>query len=63
MPAGLRAKVLREFDQISQLAREWDDLFQRCPGATTFQRPEWLVAWLRWWRYGENRFWWASHRC
>jgi CelD/BcsL family acetyltransferase involved in cellulose biosynthesis len=26
---------------------EWDKLWQRCPHATTFQRPEWLFSWMQ----------------
>ena len=32
---------------LERLADEWSDLHDRCPWATTFQRPEWLLAWWR----------------
>jgi len=39
-------EVLRSIPDHEALAREWTALWQRSPNATTFQRPEWLLAWL-----------------
>ena len=44
---GLRARVLRDLASAECLRPEWSDLWWRCPHATTFQRPEWLLAWMR----------------
>jgi CelD/BcsL family acetyltransferase involved in cellulose biosynthesis len=44
---GLRARVLRDLASAERLRPEWSDLWSRCPHATTFQRPEWLLAWMR----------------
>lgn len=41
-----RVELVRDPEGASLLAREWDDLFTRCPDATPFQRPEWLLAWM-----------------
>jgi CelD/BcsL family acetyltransferase involved in cellulose biosynthesis len=41
-----RPNVLTTIEELEALAPEWSDLWDRCPGATTFQRPEWLVPWL-----------------
>jgi CelD/BcsL family acetyltransferase involved in cellulose biosynthesis len=43
---GLQAKVFTEGRSISSLAGEWQALFSRCPGATTFQRSEWVLNWI-----------------
>jgi CelD/BcsL family acetyltransferase involved in cellulose biosynthesis/glycosyltransferase involved in cell wall biosynthesis len=32
---------------FEQLEPEWIDLWSRCPDATIFQRPEWLLPWCR----------------
>ena len=44
--AGFDTRVLRDFGNLSKIAPEWADLWSRCPGATTFQRPEWLLPWI-----------------
>jgi CelD/BcsL family acetyltransferase involved in cellulose biosynthesis len=44
---GLRARVLRDLASAERLRPEWSGLWSRCPHATTFQRPEWLLAWMR----------------
>jgi len=44
---GLRAHVLRDIASAERRGPEWSDLWSRCPDATTFQRPEWLLAWMR----------------
>ena len=44
---GLRARVLRDLASAERLRAEWSDLWSRCSHATTFQRPEWLLAWMR----------------
>ncbi len=36
-----------------ELAQEWTALIERCPCATPFQRPEWLLPWWRWFGSGE----------
>jgi CelD/BcsL family acetyltransferase involved in cellulose biosynthesis len=33
--------------QAEALAPEWNELYRLCPSATPFQRPEWLLAWVR----------------
>jgi CelD/BcsL family acetyltransferase involved in cellulose biosynthesis len=34
-------------DALEALAPEWSQLFERCPGTTVFQSPEWLLPWWR----------------
>ena len=43
----LRGRVLRDPVSAERLLREWNSLWSRCPHVTTFQRPEWLLAWMR----------------
>jgi CelD/BcsL family acetyltransferase involved in cellulose biosynthesis len=38
--------------QLAELAGAWDALCDRCPSATPFQRPGWLLAWRRWFGAG-----------
>ncbi len=44
--AGFETRVLREVGNVRRIAPEWADLWRRSPGATTFQRPEWLLPWI-----------------
>lgn len=38
---------------LEALRTEWSDLWQRCPRATPFQSPEWLLPWWRHFGQGE----------
>ncbi|WP_437783454.1 GNAT family N-acetyltransferase [Sorangium sp. So ce1097] len=40
-------QVLRRRAELEALREPWDALWQRCPTASTFQRPEWLIPWCR----------------
>ena len=51
--ASLQLITYDDFGAIS--AQQWQQLWQRCPEATVFQRREWLLAW--WTTYGG-----AAHR-
>ena len=44
---GLRGCVLHDLASAERLLPEWRDLWSRCPHATTFQHPEWLLAWMQ----------------
>lgn len=39
--------VLTELSEVEGVVPEWNELWNRCPQATTFQRPEWIVSWMR----------------
>jgi CelD/BcsL family acetyltransferase involved in cellulose biosynthesis len=39
------ARIFPDLVSTERLLPEWDELWQRCPQATTFQRPEWLLSW------------------
>jgi CelD/BcsL family acetyltransferase involved in cellulose biosynthesis len=45
MPLKLQTRVLTDTAQLLAIADEWSDLHQRCPGATPFHRPEWVISW------------------
>ncbi len=39
-------RLLSHEHDIRELASEWQVLWNRCPNATTFQRPQWLIPWI-----------------
>ena len=39
--------VIGSVEGLVQLEPEWSDLHRRCPRATPFQSPEWLLPWMR----------------
>ena len=43
----MRARIFTDAISAQHLLPEWDELWQRCPKATTFQRPEWLFSWIQ----------------
>lgn len=45
MGSEFKTRVLTEAAQLSAIAPEWTSLCERCPRATPFQRPEWIVSW------------------
>jgi CelD/BcsL family acetyltransferase involved in cellulose biosynthesis len=46
---------IEEIADLEAVRNEWSDLCDRCPAATPFQRPEWLLAWWRAFPPGEPR--------
>ena len=42
----IATSILRDMSAVSRLLPEWDELWQRCRDATTFQRPDWLFSWI-----------------
>jgi len=50
-----RLERLTSLDQLELLRPEWAELWGRCPSATPFQSPDWLIAW---WRHlGQGELW------
>lgn len=47
MTEPLRAEVVAEAGALAALEAEWWDLFGRCPAATPFRSPAWLLPWWR----------------
>ncbi|MFE1597293.1 GNAT family N-acetyltransferase [Methylobacterium sp. ID0610] len=45
-------RVLREAEDLDRIEPAWWDLFGRCPAATPFQSPAWLIPWWRHFRPG-----------
>jgi CelD/BcsL family acetyltransferase involved in cellulose biosynthesis len=45
--AALRTETVTTPDALAALAPEWDALHARCPDATPFQSPAWLLPWWR----------------
>lgn len=45
--APLTVEEVSSLEGLRALAPEWRRLWERCPWATTFQRPEWLLPWCR----------------
>jgi CelD/BcsL family acetyltransferase involved in cellulose biosynthesis len=43
----LSTAVITELEALEGLSGEWTDLWNRCPGATSFQRPEWVLSWTQ----------------
>ena len=48
-----RFELLRDPAALSALAPAWRRLFERCPDATPFQSPEWLLPWWDAFREGK----------
>ncbi|WP_375770430.1 hypothetical protein NR798_05920 [Archangium gephyra] len=46
-PAPLEVEEIVSLRGLEQLQGEWRWLWTRCPTATTYQRPEWLLPWYR----------------
>ncbi len=46
-PRGAEITIgeIREIPELDALAPEWEALWERCPDATVFQRPDWLLPW------------------
>jgi CelD/BcsL family acetyltransferase involved in cellulose biosynthesis len=52
MRADLVADHIENADAFAALAPEWWDLWRRCPSATPFQSPAWLLPWWQSFRPG-----------
>src|SRR6185437_14556306 len=44
---------IRTIERLSAIRSEWQTLWERCPEATPFQRPEWLLNWCSHFRSGD----------
>ena len=40
------SKILHSPPEFHAISAEWKDLFLRCPDATPFQHPSWLLCWI-----------------
>jgi CelD/BcsL family acetyltransferase involved in cellulose biosynthesis len=55
--AGALARIqeIGSLAELEALSAHWSDLWDRCPRATPFQSPEWLLPW--WKRLGRGSLW------
>ncbi|MFN7998298.1 MAG: GNAT family N-acetyltransferase [Bryobacteraceae bacterium] len=53
-PADLQIREITDPTELESLAPEWRSLWERCPHMHCFQRPEWLLPWVRHFYRGEN---------
>jgi CelD/BcsL family acetyltransferase involved in cellulose biosynthesis len=51
----IRVEELTSVSDLEAILPEWWSLYDRCPGATPFHSPEWLLAWWR--HFGFGRLW------
>lgn len=49
----LEVQEISDLSSLAKLEPEWNELWERCPGATPFQRPEWLICWMATFHPGE----------
>ncbi len=47
MTASLRIETVTDAERLFALEAAWWDLFDRCPSATPFRSPAWLLPWWR----------------
>jgi CelD/BcsL family acetyltransferase involved in cellulose biosynthesis len=43
----IAVQVIEGVGELAAITNAWIDLWERCPAATPFQRPEWLLPWCR----------------
>jgi glycosyltransferase involved in cell wall biosynthesis len=53
-PRRAARPVESRMEALEDVAREWLDLWERCPSAGVFQRPEWNLSWAR--HFASNAF-------
>lgn len=46
-------ELATSLEPLEAAREEWWELWRRCPGATPFQTPDWLLAWWRFLGHGE----------
>lgn len=51
----LSVQAIDALEEASQLEFEWNDLWERCPRATVFERPEWVLSSWRFFAPGTPR--------
>jgi CelD/BcsL family acetyltransferase involved in cellulose biosynthesis len=47
-------------EPLQSLESEWQELFERCPDASPFQSPDWLLPW--WTAFGQSETWMLTMR-
>jgi CelD/BcsL family acetyltransferase involved in cellulose biosynthesis len=59
-PTALTVEAVTTSEALEELRAEWLELWLRCPEATPFQSPAWLIAW--WKHLGQGQLWVLSLR-
>ena len=44
---SLSTRIITDFAALERLSSEWNELWNLCPCATSFQRPEWVLSWTK----------------
>ena len=52
----MRIEVIESLEGLESLSAEWAELHRRCPRATPFQSPQWLLPWTKH-LYGGGEIW------
>ena len=47
MGSESKIRVLTDISQLLATADEWRGVYERCPGATPFQHPDWVISWAQ----------------
>src|SRR3954462_11592029 len=47
MGSESKTRVLTDISQLLATVDEWRGLYERCPGATPFQHPDWVISWAQ----------------
>jgi len=47
MGSESKTRVLTDISQLLATADEWRGVYERCPGATPFQHPDWVISWAQ----------------
>jgi CelD/BcsL family acetyltransferase involved in cellulose biosynthesis len=55
LPASVIVEEITTTEALERLRPEWAHLWDRCPSATLFQSPAWLIPW--WKHIGEGTLW------
>ena len=50
--SSLQIEQIRSSDELTAIETEWTNLWKRCPIATPFQSPAWLIPW--WKHFGND---------
>jgi CelD/BcsL family acetyltransferase involved in cellulose biosynthesis len=53
--SSIQIEEVTSAERLESLRPEWSNLWERCPHATPFQSPEWLLAWWR--HFGNTNLW------
>jgi len=56
---GMTIDELTSLADVESIISDWEALYERCPDATPFHSPDWLVRW--WKHFGFGRLWNRRH--